>query len=368
MGVCGSKDDAPAGLNEHEKEKFYVEKKKNDEIERGNQFDQDKENKIKKLLLLGAGESGKSTFYKQVVDLYGAGFSEEEILNQVYIVFSNTISSMQTLCLSSDTFVKEGKVECGIKPGNQEARDKLMTLDRESALTPEVSQLISQLWSDEGLKNCYLLRSRIQIPDSSQYFFENAERFAKPDYRPTKQDILRTRVRTTGILEALFKIEESTFKIVDVGGQRSERKKWINCFDAVTAILFVAAISEYDQTVYEDNTTNRVQEALHLFGDICGNEVFKETPIILFLNKKDLFQEKLKKAPLKDFFPEYKGEENFEEACEFMKQLFVSLNKVQDKDIYTHITCATDDSNVIYVFRAVKDIVIRKGLAKSGLF
>jgi hypothetical protein len=61
-----------------------------------------------------------------------------------------------------------------------------------------------------------------------------------------------------GIVENDFVIEGNKFKMFDVGGQRNERKKWIHCFENVTAVMFVAAISEYDQMLYEDESTNRV--------------------------------------------------------------------------------------------------------------
>ena len=76
-------------------------------------------------------------------------------------------------------------------------------------------------------------------------------------YLPNLQDILRTRVRTSGIVEEKYKIDGVDFSMYDVGGQRNERKKWIHCFDNVTAVIFVAAISEYDQVLYEDTTANR---------------------------------------------------------------------------------------------------------------
>ena len=80
----------------------------------------------------------------------------------------------------------------------------------------------------------------------------------------------------------------------DVGGQRNERKKWIHCFEGVTAVIFVAAISEYDQKLFEDASTNRMVEALDLFEDICNNAFFVKSSLILFLNKRDLFEEKIK--------------------------------------------------------------------------
>ena len=85
-------------------------------------------------------------------------------------------------------------------------------------------------------------------------YFDCIDRIGSPGYVPTDQDILRTRVKTTGITETHFQIGELTYKLFDVGGQRSERKKWIHCFENVTALVFMVAISEYDQVLVEDET------------------------------------------------------------------------------------------------------------------
>ena len=75
---------------------------------------------------------------------------------------------------------------------------------------------------------------------------------ADPNYLPTDQDILRSRVKTTGITETTFIIGDLTYRMFDVGGQRSERKKWIHCFENVNCLLFLVAISGYDQCLVED--------------------------------------------------------------------------------------------------------------------
>lgn len=93
----------------------------------------------------------------------------------------------------------------------------------------------------------------------------------------------------------------------DVGGQRSERKKWIHCFENVTAIVFMVAISEYDQVLVEDESVNRMAEALTLFDSICNSRWFVKTSMILFLNKIDLFKDKLPKSPMGKYFPDYTG-------------------------------------------------------------
>jgi len=104
---------------------------------------------------------------------------------------------------------------------------------------------------------------------------DDLDRLGAKEYQPTEQDILRTRVKTTGIVEVHFSFKNLNFKydnymdfnfmmlinktlwirLFDVGGQRSERKKWIHCFEDVTAIIFCVAMSEYDQVLHEDETT-----------------------------------------------------------------------------------------------------------------
>lgn len=86
-------------------------------------------------------------------------------------------------------------------------------------------------------------------------FLDDLDRLGAKDYQPTERDILRTRVKTTGIVEVHFSFKNLNFKLFDVGGQRSERKKWIHCFEDVTAIIFCVAMSEYDQVLHEDETT-----------------------------------------------------------------------------------------------------------------
>jgi GTPase SAR1 family protein len=213
---------------------------------------------------------------------------------------------------------------------------------------------------------------------------ENIDRIAEPAWTPKDDDILRSRVRTTGIQEESYRIDTVEFAIFDVGGQRNERKKWIHCFDNVTAVIFVAAISEYNQVLYEDNTMNRIDEALLLFEEICNSKWFKATSMILFLNKRDLFSEKLIEVPFngngryQDFAGPHvvpgtaSADINSEEfkacydaASGYLSELFHKRNK-QAKEIYSHITCATDTKNVEVVFNACKDIILKSNLSGSG--
>nr|XP_054750199.1 guanine nucleotide-binding protein G(i) subunit alpha-like [Lytechinus pictus] len=114
---------------------------------------------------------------------------------------------------------------------------------------------------------------------------------------------------------------------------------------------------------------NRMHESMKLFDSICNNKWFTETSIILFLNKKDLFEEKIQKSPLTICFPEYTGSNTYEEAAAYIQMQFEDLNKRKDqKEIYTHFTCATDTNNIQFVFDAVTDVIIKNNLKDCGLF
>ena len=191
-------------------------------------------------------------------------------------------------------------------------------------------------------------------------YFDNIARIAAPDYMPNDQDVLRSRVKTTGITETTFIIGDLTYRMFDVGGQRSERKKWIHCFENVTTILFLVAISEYDQLLFEDETVNRMQEALTLFDSICNSRWFIKTSIILFLNKIDRFKEKLPVSPMKNYFPDYEGGDDYAAACDYILNRFVSLNQHETKQIYTHFTCATDTTQIRFVMAAVNGKLPRR--------
>lgn len=97
-----------------------------------------------------------------------------------------------------------------------------------------------------------------QLNDSAKYFLDKLDEIGQASYLPSTQDILRTRVKTTGIVEINFSFKDLNFRVFDVGGQRSERKKWIHCFEDVTAIIFIVALSEYDQVIIFFYSQNKI--------------------------------------------------------------------------------------------------------------
>jgi len=153
------------------------------------------------------------------------------------------------------------------------------------------------------------------------------------------------------------------------GDSEASEKKWIHCFEHVTAVLFIGVLSEYDLTLFEDPNVNRMIETLMLFEEICNSPWFSKTSMILFLNKRDLFKDKIVKVPLSacPALAEYKGPNTYDAGIQAIEQVFKAKNKNPQKAIYTHVTCATDTGNVAAVFHAVKDILIRTSLGEAGL-
>ena len=168
-----------------------------------------------------------------------------------------------------------------------------------------------------------------------------------------------------GLVETSFTRGNLLITLIDVGGQRSERRKWLHCFDTVDAVLFVAALSEYDEVLSEDAGQNRMQESLTLFGKICTIKWFLKASLLLFLNKRDVFDEKIAYSPLNQCFAGYTGADDINEATDYIWQQFE--NQKHGRGLYAHFTCAKDSHNVKVVFDVVVDKILGSTLSQLGL-
>lgn len=264
--------------------------------------------------------------------------------------------------------------------------------------------------------------------DGVRFLFDNMARIGADDYVPTNQDILYSRKATKTITEYCVTINKIPFRFVDVGGQRSQRQKWFQCFECVTSILFIVSSSEYDQVLLEDRTKNRLRESQNIFETIVNNRCFTEVSYILFLNKTDLLEEKLKlvkalakanncvadgKGPvmdgqrpvldrqvvsdsppvpvvitsadpspedsptsqlyytvraISDYFPEFMGDPTELGAVQaFIIGLFDAVRRDKRKQMYHHFTTAVDTENIKYVFNAVRNTILQNNITQLML-
>jgi len=327
-----------------------------------------------KILLLGCGEAGKSTFIKQMRIIHsqsGQIWTQQQLVQHRKDVLRNIIQCLQILIENADLptgLANTARVIQELSPDNETDQGKLY----------QHRKFIDEIWADESVQEVYKKRGNINLPDGCKYFLTNLERLTSPGYEPTNQDILQIRVMTTGVVEYSFKMKShghptKEILMIDVGGQRSERRKWIHCFDDVLLLMFLCAVSEYDQALLEDPSQNRMEESRNLFKILVKEPSFRNSSIALFFNKKDLMEEKIRYSSLETHFPEFinfKGykQNDYTSAVSFIQDMFLNM---KDKNglyiidtkvtpVFCHYTCATDTQNIKTVFKDVKVTILEK--------
>ncbi|KAF8880345.1 heterotrimeric G-protein alpha subunit, GPA3-like protein [Gymnopilus junonius] len=320
-----------------------------------------------KILLLGSGESGKSTIVKQMKIIHQDGFSDSELAEYRPVVYKNVLDSAQSVVI----YMKKIGLEC-VEYSNRALAEKVLDFRLDTSggtpyFPPEIAEAIHQLWKDPIIPKIMDEHSSdFYLMDSAAYFFGEVLRIGSPGYLPNETDVLRARQKSVGITETRFTMGQLSIHMFDVGGQRSERKKWIHCFESVTSIIFCTALSEYDQVLLEEKTQNRMLESLVLFESVINSRWFLRTSIILFLNKIDVFKNKLPKVPLERYFPEYAGGPDINKAAKYILWKFMQANRAR-LSVYPHLTQATDTTNIRLVFAAVKETILQNALKDSGI-
>ncbi|KAI9282295.1 guanine nucleotide binding protein, alpha subunit [Sporodiniella umbellata] len=258
--------------------------------------------------------------------LHQNGYTRTELINWKKSVYCNVIQSAQAIAKALKDFGYQQ---------HEKMQNELQIISNYAQLdelNPDLVRAIVTLWKDPATRSLLTERSsEFYLMDSAPYFFDEVERISQPEYIPIYNDVLRVRVKTTGISETTVVRDKFCLRMFDVGGQRSERKKWIHCFEAVHSIVFCVSTSEYDQVLLEERQQNRLLESLTLFESIVNSRWFVTTTIILFLNKMDIFEEKIKRVPMEKYFPDYGGGIDRRKALRYILWRFQQTNRANLK-------------------------------------
>ena len=240
-------------------------------------------------------------------------------------------------------------------------------------ITDSILSDLKCLWQEEKIIDIikYPLKyfdANKKYYDTTPYFMNDIDRISAEEYVPTYQDILRMKYRTTGVIEKKFKVDDGvSLHVFDVGGVRSERKKWVNCFNKVTSVIFVASLSNYDLGLYEDLNANSMVESIKLFEELVNDKHFKQRDFILLLNKRDLFRKKIQTIPITvcPAFKDFKGNpHDYDATITYIKQVFERQKKDGNKakEIHTFVTCAFDTKDVEKVLKECSKLSIEQHL------
>jgi len=346
----------------------------------------DEQRKVYRILLLGTGGCGKSTFLKQMKVIeneegnIGEPFPLQERIDKWRtLVFFNVYSGIKVL-------LRQMKI-LGIEYGsaeNERRGNEILDIDQYinfvspdgASIRLDYAMKVKELWEDAGVQKCFERRAEYQLEDSVQFFLDHLDEVMQEDYVPSVKHVLHVRVKTTTIYTQDIPLRDNTtLRMIDVGGQRCYREKWIHYFDNAVTVIFITSLSEFDLKLEEDQSVSRTNESLSLFQRIVENQFFINTCIILFLNKKDLMRKKLKKVDFTDYFEDY-DPDDFEHSddhpkeAEFMRELYMERVKDSigdDRTIYSYITCATDKENVKIIWDVVRTTILENAMRVIAL-
>ncbi|KAJ7455260.1 guanine nucleotide-binding protein [Mycena galericulata] len=265
---------------------------------------------------------------------------------------------------------------------NRRGREGYMPDDDGDVLLQEVGRMLSalkedirELWAHPTVKGL-IMKRKLKLDEWSEFFLKDITRIAAPEYIPTTDDILHARIQTMGVAEHIFDVDlhgkSVTWHLFDVGGARGQRHSWIPYFDTANAIIFVAPVSAFDQYLEEDPRTNRIDDSLQLFTQVCSNALLKSVHLVLFLNKTDLLKAKIDNGlRVQKYITSFGDRTNdYETVVQYFRAHFLQVHRRNNENrrvLYTHFTSVVDTKATQRIIGNVRDSIFRGYLQSAAL-
>ncbi|KAM4665027.1 guanine nucleotide-binding protein G(i) subunit alpha-3-like [Discoglossus pictus] len=309
--------------------------------------------KVKKLLLLGATDSGKCSIVTYLQIMMCCTQSEEtkrqyrvDMYRRIIDIIADIISNMERL---------------GIDFGDMaRAEDAKQLLELASSveggvLSDKLAGIIQRLWKDVGVQDCFRRFPHYNSIFTTMFYLNNPDMLFGTV--PTSYDMCWAKNKRRSMVMARFTFKNKYFFMTDV--RQHMFRRICTCFyNVLDGIIFCVGLSDYDQL---DNNKNRMEESMHLFKSICNNKWFTNVPIVLFFTKKDLFMEKISRIPLTTCFPEYSGSNTYDEAAAYIQAQFQNIYQTREikhsKELCTQFICTKDTQSIQSAFSVAVDII-----------
>lgn len=283
---------------------------------------------VVKVLILGTSESGKSTLLKAIRFHTAAEYNREEHISFAKKTRANIIRGILIILEAT---------ECLNIPLQHRGSDCYAQILRQAAQVndeypEEVAEAVTHLWADAGVQEAFRRRCGYQLLENLPYFASRVQQVIEPGYTPSREDVLRLWTHTEGVWETTLDLDDAIVKVFDMGGNRSQRRKWIHTFKDVDSIVFTVDASAYCRRLFEDESMNRRQEQLRLWDSIANSRWFIKTNFILVFTKVDTLLETIESSPISEYFLEFEEPAESGDKAQvvdsylaFLKERFLSL-------------------------------------------
>jgi len=295
-----------------------------------------------KAIILGPGDSGKTTYWRQLRNLYANGLTEDEKVALIPLLRISIIEDMKRMV----AFANESSIYLP-----EQIRNEISYLESIDAaiddIVPEIADAISKLWECPVIQKVYEQASFLCSSDHSSFFLDKVKEIFANDYYPSPEDIIKSRIRTTGINELRFLINDKKVILADIGGQKCERNKW-KVLQGINVVIFVVSLSDFNQMLFEEKSEGRTEDSIQLFEATIKSKGFSNLPLFLVFNKVDEFRKKFCKYPdsFRKAYPMYQGEMSDPDAAiQYIISTYKSripTDRPENAHLYTYVTCAVD--------------------------
>jgi GTPase SAR1 family protein len=357
MGCLGSKEAPKADSANKEKSTDTGKDSTNASKTRKN-----KGGKLLKLLLLGGPQTGKSTFLKQLQFNFVQGFNDEQRLEIIRSLRDNLVVGFRDIIEYAEKETKEFDEES--KSAISYFKDVSLA---EDTFTPDLVKNAKAFWGDKKMQEMWENKDAIPtlLVMNLDYIMDNIDRVGAAGAKANDEDILRSRQRTMQSNQISFSYKNYDIEVTDVGGQKTSRRRWSQVVENPTAIIYFAALSDYNVRSFDGEGT-KFQEAVDIWKTVVETAAFSKAVLVLMLNKYDLFVEKLKKVPFSKAYKRYTGSDEPDEVAKYLKERFLRVvPEDRQANFMYNLTCALDTSQMKTVFNSIQDNIVNRAISDA---